>query len=140
MPMAIEQFDLRKYDVIISNSYAVAHGIIPQANQLHINYICIPVRYAWHLYQQYLEEADLRLGTKGIIAKIILHYLRLWDLAASQRVDHFISISHWVSRNVWRAYRRTSDVIYPPVNISDFKLSTEGKKRFFYYVFKDRAL
>lgn len=131
MPLAIEQFDLRKYDVIISNSYAVAHGIIPQAHQLHINNICIPVRYAWNLYQQYLDESGLSTGVKGAFAKIILHYLRLWDLSASHRVDYFVAISKWVAQNVWRTYRRHADVIYPPVDIDDFIISKKGREDFY---------
>ena len=131
MPLAIEQFDLRGYDIIISCSHAVAHGIIPQANQLHINNICIPVRYAWHLYHQYLEESGLSTGIKGAFAKIILHYLRLWDFSASRRVDYFVAISNWVAQNVWRVYRRPADVIYPPVNIVDFQLSEKGKEDFY---------
>jgi len=131
MPLAIEQFDLREYDIIISCSHAVAHGILPQANQIHINNICIPVRYAWHLYHQYLEESGLSHGIKGVFAKIILHYLRLWDFSASHRVDYFVAISNWVAENVWRTYRRPSDVIYPPVNIDDFKPSEKEKEDFY---------
>ncbi|MCH7587365.1 MAG: glycosyltransferase [Chloroflexi bacterium] len=121
MPLAIEQFDLQDYQVLLSSSHAVAHGILPAADQLHINYIYTPVRYAWRLYHDYIIEANLNSGIRGAMAKVILHYLRLWDLAASQRVDKFISISHWVSKNVWRAYRRKSKVIYPPVDVDLFR-------------------
>ena len=127
MPLAVEQFDLRGYDVIISCSHAVAHGIIPHADQLHINHICIPVRYAWHLYQQYLNETGLSKGLKGLLAKLILHNLRLWDVASANRIDHYVAISQWVARNVWRTYRRYADVIYPPVNVDAFILSQKEK-------------
>jgi glycosyltransferase involved in cell wall biosynthesis len=130
MPFAIEQFDLRGHDVVISISHAVSHGIVPQPDQLHINYICIPIRYAWHLYHQYLEEAGLEKGMRSLIAKSILHYIRLWDISTSQRIDHYVAISNWVARNVWRVYRRKADVIYPPVDIQAFTLC-EQKENFY---------
>ena len=112
MPLAVEQHDVRSYDVIISLSHSFSHGIIPQPDQLHINYIFIPMRFVWHLYHQYLHQAGLISGVKSWAVKPILHYMRLWDVAAANRVDHFVAISRWVSRNVWRAYRRKSTVIY----------------------------
>ena len=121
MPLAVEQFDLREFDVIVSISHAVAHGVLPQPGQLHINYICIPIRYAWHLHHDYLAQSGLRRGLKSIAARVLLHYVRLWDQLASDRVDHFVAISRWVARNVWRAYRRPADVIYPPVDVDRFE-------------------
>lgn len=131
MPLAIEQFDLRDYDIIVSCSHAVAHGIIPHVNQLHINNICIPVRYAWHLYHQYLDESGLTHGVRGAIAKLILHYLRIWDVISTNRVDYYVAISTWVAQNVWRTYRRHADVIYPPVDIKKFQLNEGVKDDFF---------
>jgi glycosyltransferase involved in cell wall biosynthesis len=121
MPLAVEQFDLRDHQVLLSSSHAVAHGILPAADQLHINYIYTPARYAWRQYHDYLIAANLNSGIRGAFAKVILHYFRLWDLAASQRVDKFISISQWIAGNVWRAYRRKSKVIYPPVDVDLFQ-------------------
>jgi glycosyltransferase involved in cell wall biosynthesis len=119
-PLAIEQFDLGAYDVIISFSYAVAHGVLPGPDQLHLSFLYTPLRYAWHYYHQFLQASGLRSGLKGWPAKILLHYLRLWDLAASRRVDQFVAISQWVSSCIWRAYRRPSRVIYPPVDVDRF--------------------
>jgi hypothetical protein len=133
MPLAVEQFDLRSYNLLISISYAVAHGVLTQPDQLHINYICTPVRYAWHLYFQYLEEGQLRRGVKSWLARSILHYLRLWDVAAANRVDHFVAISHWVAQNVWRVYRRNAEVIYPPVDIEAFE-PTAAKEDYYLVV------
>jgi len=130
MPLAIEQFDTRGYDVVISCSHAVAHGIIPQPDQLHINYICIPMRYAWHLYHQYLEETGLNSGFKGLISKSILHYLRLWDASAANRIDTFVAISQWVAQIVAKVYRRPAEVIYPPVNVLKFT-PREDKENFY---------
>ncbi|WP_457623725.1 glycosyltransferase family 4 protein [Persephonella sp.] len=129
-PLAIEQFDLSEYDVIISSSHAVAKGVLTNANQLHICYCYTPIRYAWDLYHQYLKEANLISGIKGKIAKTILHYIRIWDLSTVNRVDHFIAISNYISRRIKKVYGRESTVIYPPVEVDKFELYT--KKEDFY--------
>ena len=122
MPLAIEQLDLRKYDLVISNSHCVAKGVISGPNQLHISYVHSPIRYAWDLQQQYLEEANLQYGLEGWIAKIILHYMRLWDNRTANNVDYFISNSKYIAKRIQKCYRRTAEVIYPPVAVHDFTL------------------
>lgn len=125
-PFAVEQFDLSEYDLIISSSHAVAKGVITNANQIHICYIYSPIRYAWDLYHQYLREANLTKGIKGFFAKIVLHYIRRWDLGTANRVDEFIPISKYIEKRVWRTYRRESyKVIYPPVEVNEFTLKKE---------------
>ncbi len=120
MPMAVEQFDLAGFDLILSMSDAVAHGVLTAPDQLHINYILTPMRYAWPLYHEYLRGAGLTRGPRSWLARSMLHYLRLWDLAAAGRVDQFIAISRWVAARVWRYYRRQAEVIYPPVAVERF--------------------
>ena len=122
MPLAIEQFNLRGYDLIISSSHCVAKGVITGPDQKHICICYSPVRYAWDLQGQYLKESGLTRGLKGLIAKVILHYIRLWDLRTSNGVDNFIAISEYIKRRIWKVYRRESDVIYPPVDVEKFQL------------------
>ena len=86
MPMAIEQLDLSKYDLIISSSHCVAKGIITGPDQIHISYVHSPIRYAWDLQNQYLKEAGLDKGLKGWIAKAILHYMRIWEFLTSSNL------------------------------------------------------
>lgn len=121
MPMAVEQFDLSNYQLIISSNHAVAKGVVTRADQLHISYVHTPMRYAWDLQWQYLEQANLKQGLKGILARSILHYLRLWDVASAQRVDCFVANSHFIARRIWKTYRRHATVIYPPVAIQNFR-------------------
>src|SRR5579859_7237969 len=64
MPIAIEQFDLRNYDLVISSSYAVAKGVLTGPDQLHISYVHSPMRYAWDLQAEYLKEAGLDSGPR----------------------------------------------------------------------------
>lgn len=130
MPLAIEQFDLREYDLIISSSHCIAKGVITGPNQIHICMCYSPVRYAWDLQGQYLRESGLETGLKGWIAKIILHYIRLWDLRAVNGVDYFIAISKYIKRRIKKVYCRDSNIIYPPVDVSSFKLC-ENKDDFY---------
>ena len=120
MPYQIEQFDLTAYDTIISSSHAVAKGVLVGAGQLHISYVHSPIRYAWDLYQQYLREANLTSGVKATLAKIVLHYVRIWDSSTANRVDVFLANSQYVARRVWRTYRRPARVLYPPVDVDRF--------------------
>lgn len=123
MPLAIEQFDLTGYDLIISVSHAVAKGVITGPDQLHISYICSPMRYIWDLQHQYLREANLDSGMRSWIMRSIFHKMRLWDLRTVNSVDHFASISHFIDRRIQKFYHRDSTVIYPPVDIDAFSLA-----------------
>ncbi|MGQ9570525.1 MAG: glycosyltransferase family 4 protein [Thermodesulfovibrionales bacterium] len=122
MPLAIEQFDLSEYDLIISNSHAVAKGVLTNSSQIHISYCYTPMRYAWDLQNQYLKGNKLNKGIKGIITKTILHYMRIWDLSTANRIDHFITLSHYIARRIKKIYGRDSTVIYPPVDIEKYHI------------------
>lgn len=122
MPLAVEQLDLSGYDIVISSSHAVAKGVLTGPDQLHISYVHSPIRYAWDLQHQYLHETGLDKGLKGWLAKLILHYMRMWDLRTANGVDYFAANSAFIARRVWKVYRREAEVIYPPVNVNDFTL------------------
>ena len=119
-PYAIEQFDFSHYDLVISSSHAVAKGILTNSNQLHICYCHTPIRYAWDLMHQYLREANLTTGIKGVIAKSILHYIRVWDSATANRPDFYIANSNYIAKRIHKIYKRESTVIYPPVDTDKF--------------------
>ena len=121
MPLAVEQFDLSSYDLIISSNHAVAKGVITRADQLHISYVHTPIRYAWDLQWQYLEQAGLKRGVKSALTRFILHYMRLWDVSTANRVDRFVANSHFVAQRIWKTYRRHAEVIYPPVAVNKFR-------------------
>lgn len=121
MPLAIEQLDLREHDVVLSFSYAVAHGVMARPDQLHISYTYTPLRHAWHDHHRYLAATGRRRGLRGRAIQSVLHYLRLWDRMAADRVDRFAAVSQWVARGVWRAYRRPAKVLYPPVEVERFE-------------------
>ncbi|MFO8098594.1 MAG: glycosyltransferase family 4 protein [Salinibacter sp.] len=121
-PLAIEQFDLTEHDVVVSSSYAVAKGVLTRADQLHISYIHSPVRYAWDLYHEYINRGGIGGRLRRGLARLVLHYLRLYDVGTAPRVDVFVANSQHVARRIWKTYRRRAHVIYPPVNVDRFAL------------------
>ena len=125
MPIAMEQLDLRRYDLVISSSHAVAKGVITGPGQVHVSYVHSPMRYAWDLQQEYLEQSGMTRGLKGIYARWLLSGLRQWDVHTSNGVDHFVANSRYIASRIWKFYRRSATVIHPPVDVERFALSTE---------------
>lgn len=130
MPLAIEQLDVSGHDIILSSSHAVSKGVLTGPDQLHISYVHSPIRYAWDLQHQYLKESGLDHGVKGIIAKWLLHKIRIWDYRTTSGVNHFVANSKFIARRINKVYGRTADVIYPPVDVKRFTLN-ENKKDYF---------
>jgi glycosyltransferase involved in cell wall biosynthesis len=130
MPLAIEQLDLSAYNIVISSSHAVAKGVLTGPNQVHVSYVHSPIRYAWDLQHQYLQESGLASGLKGWLTRSLLHRIRLWDLRTANGVDHFIANSRFIGRRIWKVYRRESTVVYPPVDTAAFTLQ-EDKEDFY---------
>ncbi|WP_321795353.1 glycosyltransferase family 4 protein [Caballeronia sp. J97] len=122
MPLAIEQLDLSGYDLVISSSHAVAKGVLTGPDQIHVSYVHSPIRYAWDLQHQYLQQSNLTAGMKSLFARLILHYMRNWDIRTSNSVNHFIANSEFISRRIHKVYRRSSKVICPPVDVASFAL------------------
>jgi len=118
MPIAIEQFDLSGYDLVISSSYAVAKGVLTGPDQLHVSYVHSPMRYAWDLQHVYLKESGYDSGVKSVIARSILHRMRLWDVRTGHGPDAIFTNSQFVARRVKKIYGRDAKVIYPPVRLA----------------------
>jgi len=130
-PYAIEQLDLREFDIIISSSSSVAKGVLTNSNQVHICYCHSPMRYAWDLYHNYIEESGFNQITR-MYAKHVLHKLRLWDVMSSNRVDFFIANSNYISKRIKKVYRRDAKVIYPPVNTDYFSLDKNAARDYYF--------
>ncbi|WP_439185259.1 glycosyltransferase [Carboxylicivirga taeanensis] len=129
---AVESFDFSPYDLIVSSSSSVAKGILTNSNQMHICYCHSPVRYAWDLYHQYLNESGMSgFGLKKWFVRHTLHKLRIWDIISSNRVDFFIANSNYIRKRINKVYKRDARVIYPPVDIERFELSE--KKQDYYF-------
>jgi glycosyltransferase involved in cell wall biosynthesis len=131
MPLAIEQLDMSSYDLVISSSWAVAKGVITSPDQLHVAYVHTPIRYAWDQQHAYLRQAKLDRGVKGALARMALHWLRLWDLRTANNVDVWIANSNNVAHRIRKIYRRRAEVLHPPVRIDDFAFSAEKAGYYF---------
>jgi len=136
-PFAIEQFDLTDHEVVVSSSYAVAKGVLTRADQLHVSYVHSPMRYAWDLYHDTVNGAGQMKGLRGSIARLVLHYMRLYDVSTVRRVDAFIANSQHVARRIWKTYRRPARVVYPPVDVDRFTMTTDKEA---YYLTMSRLV
>lgn len=123
-PIAIEHFNLKGYDLIISLSHCVAKGILPPPDALHLSYLFTPMRYAWDMFEDYFGKRG-----KGLISGL-MHYLRMWDAMSSQRVDHFLCISNHVAKRIEKYYRRNAEVVHPPVDTKRFKMANRQEDFF----------
>lgn len=131
MPYAAEQFNLTSYDIIISNTFAIIHGVISNPEQVHIAYVNRTMRYAWDTYHQDLAAFGVGGGVKRLAASVGYHYLRLWDMAAFQRPDTIIANSPFSARRIQKYYRRKAHVLFGPVEVERF---APDQRREDYYV------
>jgi glycosyltransferase involved in cell wall biosynthesis len=120
-PIAVEQLNIMAYDLIISSHHSVAYGVLTRPGQVHVSYVHSPMRYAWDGQHEYLHEANLDHGLKGLLARRILHKARMWDHAAAQRPDAIIANSYFIAERMWKLHKRRATVIYPPVNTDGFR-------------------
>jgi glycosyltransferase involved in cell wall biosynthesis len=131
-PAAIERFDLRDYDLVLSSSHCVAKGARPAPGARHVCYCFTPMRYVWDLYGEYVGRGA------GVLTRTVMPpiaaALRRWDRRASARVHDFAAISHFVADRIRRCYGRSADVIYPPVDVQRFRLAEEDPGDFYLVV------
>lgn len=135
MPLAVEQFDLAKYDLVISSSASFGKGVITKPQMRHISYCMTPTRFLWDDSHKFLRDyhgAETTRQSKwpnadivSLLASPFLSYLRIWDQQASRRVDKFIAISGFIQQRIKKYYQRDSGMVYPPVETSKFHISSE---------------
>jgi glycosyltransferase involved in cell wall biosynthesis len=136
MPLALEQLDLRGYDLIISSESGPSKGVIPPPEALHVCYCHSPMRYLWNMYHDYREESGLLTRT---LMPPLAHYIRNWDALSATRVDHFIANSATVANRIERYYRRASDVVHPPVAADAFSIAPRGELSDYYLMVGELA-
>lgn len=136
MPLAVEQFDLSQYDVVLSASHSFGKGVITGPHTLHISYCFTPTRYVWDNSHKYVREFS-RNAVFQQFAPLALSYVRLWDYFASQRVDTYVTLSKYVARRIKKYYGRTATVIAPPVDVNRFSVSKQPGD---YYLVVSRLL
>lgn len=128
--LAVESHDLGAARIILSSSHAFAKGVLTRGDQLHVSYVHSPMRYAWDLHQQYLEDYGLERGPTGLLARYLFHRLRRWDRQTANNVDLFLANSRHVQHRIWRTYRRPSLVLYPPVRTDLFQLQARKEDHY----------
>lgn len=133
MPLAIERFDLKGYDLVISSSHCVAKGVLLDPEALHICYCYTPMRYIWDQYDQYFKSGYSG-GISSAVMRMIVPWLRKWDVQSSARVNRFIAISKNIQKRIKTYYQCESDVIYPPVNTQFYCPTGEPKGDYFLMV------
>jgi glycosyltransferase involved in cell wall biosynthesis len=119
MPLALEAFDLRSYDLVISSESGPAKGVLTSSTCRHLCYCHSPMRYLWELYPAYMNDFRPNPILRAMMAPVS-SYLRTWDYSTAARVDHFVANSWNVRRRIWRTYRRKAKVVHPPVAIDSF--------------------
>ena len=117
MPMALEQLDLRGYDLVISSESGPAKGVIPPAGAVHVCYCHSPMRYVWNMFHDYRDRTGL---LKRLLMPPLSHYIRNWDAISANRVHEFVANSHTVAQRLNTYYRRDATVINPPVDTASF--------------------
>jgi glycosyltransferase involved in cell wall biosynthesis len=116
-PLALEQFDLSAYDLVISSESGPAKGVVTSAQTCHVCYCHSPMRYLWDSYHLYRNGDGIGRWSRPIFT-LGSHYLRLWDAASANRVDYFVANSQNAAARIRKHYRRDSAVIHPPCNTS----------------------
>ncbi len=118
LPIAAEAFDLRDFDLVISSSNAFVKSIITRPGTTHICYCHSPSRFLWDWSHEYLREQNIG-PVRSAFAKLLVHYLRVWDKSSSKRVDYYIANSKATAAKIEKYYRQKSFVVYPPVKLPD---------------------
>lgn len=136
MPMAMEQFDFSRYDVVLSDSSSYAKGVITHPRTLHVCYMHTPMRYAWDDCQRYTQEFHFPSYVKRFVP-FAMNYIRLWDRVSAERPDHIIANSKFVQDRIQKYYHRSSDIIHPPV---DTRLFTPSEEEGGYYLMVGRLI
>lgn len=128
-PTAVQQFDMKGFDLVISSNHCVAKGVRTSKGALHICYCHTPMRYIWDLYEEYFGKDRAGLLTR-IGMRTLLGYLRKWDVQAAKHPHHFIANSQHVKSRIQKLYNRDADVIHPPVDTSKFQVSHQDDDYF----------
>lgn len=126
MMLGIEQFNLDYYDVVVSDSSSFAKNVLTSSKTLHITYCHTPMRYGWDDCQYYTQEFSFPKIVKKFVP-LLMNYIRVWDFYGTSGVDHMIANSNFVSTRISKYYKRSSQVIYPPVDINSFHLASDGE-------------
>jgi glycosyltransferase involved in cell wall biosynthesis len=117
MPGALNDFNLQKYDLVISSEAGPAKGIIPNPDAYHICYCHSPMRYLWDMYHEYFKNTG---ALTRFFMKRLIPGLRLWDVCSANLVDRFITNSSYSAGRIRRYYNRDAEVVFGPASTEKF--------------------
>jgi len=129
MPWAVEQFDLSKYDLVVSDTASFAKGVITGPETPHFCYCHTPIRYLWDDSLKYVKDFNYPSFLKKIIP-FFLNYLRIWDISAADRPQKYLANSNFVAGRIKKYYKKEAEVIYPPVKTALFYTVNEPEDYF----------
>ena len=133
-PAAIESFDLREYDLVISSSGAWSKGLVTRLHTRHVAYLHSPMRFAWDKHKEYIEDLELSFFLR-ILGRFTLSYLRVWDFQAADRPDSLLANSYFTQKRIAKYYRKESRVIYPGAFSGELpQVDPEMKREYFLVV------
>lgn len=136
-PTAVESFNLREFDLVISSTSSFMKGLIVKPKTKHVCYCHAPTRFLWDFSEEYFNESFKKKGlfrSKRILARLVLNYLRMWDQSSAKRVDLFLANSKFTQKRIKKYYKRKSKVVYPPVRIERFLDSPKKEGKYFLIV------
>jgi len=112
---------LKGYDIVISAGSSEEKAV-RAPDGTHINICYTPTLQYWIKPEEYLNKDGSgglnpvwRLGLK-----LLMPYVKRWDLKASKRPDQMYAISTAVQDRIKKFYNRDSELLYPPADIERF--------------------
>ena len=118
-PSLIEQFDLERFDLVISSSHCAAKAVITRPGSVHICYCHTPMRYAWDQFDAYFGPARVGAAASALLRPTLAALAR-WDRDTAGRVNRYLTNSQHVAGRIRRYYNREATVVYPPVDTDFF--------------------
>jgi glycosyltransferase involved in cell wall biosynthesis len=131
MPFALESLDLSQYDLVISSESGPAKGVLTRPDAIHVCYCHSPMRYLWDQYQLYRSSAGLLARA---MMPLLSPFLRIWDVASANRVDHFVANSRFVAKRIQKTYRREAEVIFPPVRLEEYDIEEHPTLDYYFFI------
>jgi glycosyltransferase involved in cell wall biosynthesis len=130
MNRAFRSFDLTGFDLVLSSNHACAKNVRTPPGALHVCYCHTPMRYAW---EEGFLEGEVGRVTRLLI-RPLLGWLRRQDLKGSRGPDVFVANSSHVAARIERYYKRSAEVVHPPVDVEHY-LALKRAPSDFYLVF-----
>jgi glycosyltransferase involved in cell wall biosynthesis len=123
-PFAFRSMPRVDADIVWISSSGFAKWIRVEDSAKTVCYCYTPPRFFWS------PDTYMNREFKGVVLKtaatLLLTALRTWDFQCAQRIGQFVAISRCVQQRILDCYGRSSVVVYPPVNVDRFAVTSRG--------------